>query len=219
MQQHVSPQIRNLTKTDRTHQKCSKEGVFRYLKPLSSSRCLSSYEGKWTHEPTAGSSSEMFPLTQSVKFYFLSQLFLVWLIPSLRLSPPLEVYSITGGKQFHPEAPPHSPFSCGEKVCGGATSCVVLSAGCKSTRCKGVCGGEKNGGRSCVFWAACGAQGEEPANYCLALQREMEEWKIWAATGVSLTHTFSKWVPAGVKSSLAPAAVALACGWRRHRGW
>lgn len=74
------------------------------------------------------------------------------MIPSLRLSPPLEVYSITGGKQFHPLAPPHSPFGCGEKVGGGATFCVFLSAGCKSIRWKGVCVlGGKNGGRACVF--------------------------------------------------------------------
>lgn len=40
----------------------------------------------------------------------------------------------------------------------------------------------------------------EICKYCLALEREMGEWKIWA-TGVSLSG-FSKWLPLGVKPSL-----------------
>lgn len=86
---------------------------------------------------------------------FTSQLFLFWLMPSLRLSVPLEIYFITRGKQFHPLAPPHSPFDC-----RGATSCIFLSAGCKSQTKKHIFNLWKKGGVG--SWAATAQRENAP---------------------------------------------------------
>lgn len=72
----------------------------------------------------------------SVPEFLYYDFFLIWLISPPLPSVPLEVYFITGGKQFHPLAPPHSPFDCGESMCRGATSFIFPSAGCKSTHSK-----------------------------------------------------------------------------------
>lgn len=92
-----------------------------------------------------------------------------------------------------------------EGVCRGATSCIFLSAGCKSTDWKAsVQSVEK--GRSWVLGSySTKTETIEICKYCVALEREMEEWKIWA-TGVSLSG-FSKWLPLGVKSSLTSAII------------
>lgn len=70
--------------------------LYRYIDPPKSCRVFSVKEFQ----------TSLFLLLQHLHHYF----FLY------RLSVSLEVYFITGGKQFHPLAPPHSPFNCRESV-------------------------------------------------------------------------------------------------------
>lgn len=170
--QHVSPRcntfgkIRNLTKMNQTHPKCSKEGVLRYLKLLSCLRLLSLCEEKRIQEAAGSSLFRKFPPLHSLLNFFIA------VISSLidTISPPL---STIGGLLHHRGENNFIHWlhlilrSAVERKCAAGQQAVFLSAGCKSTH---ICGGEKNGGRSCVFWASGAAQGQEPANYCLNLE-------------------------------------------------